>query len=233
MKLLAIVAHPDDAVLFSGGTLARHAERGDEVGIQYLTRGELGGLWGDSRDDLARTREQEAREGAQILGANPEFSSYCDGSLQPTLEARQHLTEVIRARQPDVLLTHHESDDHPDHEATARLVRGAFYQASLPLAEAEGDPWEPDGLYFFGQPGGGFKPEVFVDITDTIDTKLRALRAHESQLKFLKQHGGLDEGFDDVVELARARARTMGRRGSVRYAEGFEPLNPPAREYLE
>lgn len=122
---------------------------------------------------------------------------------------------------------------HPDHRATARLVTDASYMASLPLVEADGEPADPDTVYYFGKEASEFEPTTFVDVTGYVDEKVAAVRSHESQVEFLRVHGGIDSGHDDVVEEVRARARTVGSRVGATHAEGFRPLQVSTREYLD
>lgn len=232
MNLLAIVAHPDDADIFAGGTLAKHAGRGDDVTIAHMTRGEYGGLAETTEAELAAVREAEARRSGETLGADIEFLDFRDGRVTYSLENRLQIVETIREHAPDLLLTHFREDMHPDHRATSRLVTDAYYMASLPLVETAGEPCDPDNVYYFGKPTADFDPSVFVDVTGYVDRKLDAVRHHQSQVEFLQEHGGIDAEFDDLLAGIRADARTLGKRAGVTYAEGFQPLHETNREYL-
>lgn len=231
MRVLAIVAHPDDADIFCGGTLAKHADRGDDVAIVHLTRGEYGGF-DATEDEVAAVREQEAMASAETLGADVGFLDFEDGRVTYSLEHRLALVDVIREYEPDVVLTHYRDDMHPDHRTTSRLVTDAYYMASLPLVETEHPPHDPSNVYYFGKPTSEFEPSVFVDISDSQDVKEEAIDCHESQVEFLQKHGGIDTEFEHLVEGVRAEARVLGKRTGARYAEGFEPLHETAREYL-
>ena len=232
MKILAIVAHPDDDVIFCGGTLAKHTSRGDEVHVTYLTRGELGGMGDQSRNDLATTRTREAHEAAKHLDVTVSFLDFEDGQVQYNMEQRRRIADLIRARDPELLMTHHRDDSHPDHRVTSRLVTDGFYLASLPLFETDHKPSDPENIYFFGKSTADFEPDIFVDISQQQKTKEKAIREHQSQIDFLNKHGGLDREFDHLVETIRARARVEGRRCGVEYAEGFTRLHDVAVEFL-
>ena len=134
MHLTAVVAHPDDADIFCGGTLAKHADRGDDVTIVYMTRGEYGGF-DTTEAELAATREAEAEAAAETLGAEASFLDFQDGRVTYSLENRLTLVEELRELRPDVVLTHFRDDMHPDHRVTSRLVTDAYYMCSLPLLE--------------------------------------------------------------------------------------------------
>ena len=231
MRVLAIVAHPDDADIFCGGTLAKHADRGDEVAVVHLTRGEYGGF-DATEDEVAAVREREAAASAEKLGAEVGFLDFLDGRITYSLDDRLAIVDLVREYEPDVILTHYREDMHPDHRAASRLVTDAYYMASLPLVETEHPPHDPENVYFFGKPTAEFEPSVFVDITDYQDVKEDAIDCHESQVEFLQEHGGIDAEFEHLVEGVRAEARVLGKRTGARFAEGFEPLHESAREYL-
>lgn len=231
MDLLAIVAHPDDAEIFCGGTLAKHAARGDDVTIACMTRGEFGGF-DTTEEDLAATREAEARRAADALGASVTFLDFRDGRITYSLAGRLEIVDVIRDHAPDVILTHYADDMHPDHRVTSRLVTDAYYMVSLPLLETDHPPCDPDNVYFFGKPTSSFDPTVLVDVTDLEDVKVAAARQHESQVEWLESHGGIDAEFDDFVDGMRATGRALGRRAGVPYAEGFTRLHETPTAYL-
>ncbi|WP_436912362.1 PIG-L deacetylase family protein [Halosimplex marinum] len=233
MDLLAIVAHPDDADIFCGGTLAKHADRGDDVTIVHMTRGEYGGL--DATEaEIAEIREGEARRSGEVLGASTvDFLGFEDGRVTYSLENRMRVVDCIREHDPDVVFTHYREDMHPDHRATSRLVTDAYYMASLPLAETDHPACDPDNVYFFGKPTSEFEPTTFVDISGYESTKGDAIESHESQVEFLDEHGGIDSEFDNLVDGVLAENRTLGRRVGAEYAEGFAPLHETAVEYID
>ncbi|NGM70640.1 PIG-L family deacetylase [Natronolimnobius sp. AArcel1] len=232
MSILAIVAHPDDADIFCGGTLAKHADRGDDVQIVHMTSGEYGGI-DTTEDELVSVRQEEARNSAAELGCGCDFLEFNDGRIEQSLENRLVIVDVIRNHQPDVILTHFNDDMHPDHRATSRLVSNAYYMASLPLVETEYDPHDPDNVYYFGKPTSAFDPSVYIDISDYQARKERAIDHHDSQVEFLENHGGIDAEFDNLIDGVRAEARVLGKRTGVEYAEGFAPLHDVTTDYLE
>ncbi|MDS0301148.1 PIG-L family deacetylase [Halogeometricum sp. S1BR25-6] len=231
MHLTAVVAHPDDADIFCGGTLAKHAARGDDVTVLYMTRGEYGGF-DTTEEELAATRETEAMAAAETLGAEARFLNFEDGRITYSLENRLELVDALRELQPDVVLTHFRDDMHPDHRTTSRLVTDAYYMCSLPLLETEAEPWEPENVYYFGKATSSFEPETYIDVTDHQSTKEDAVLEHESQVEWLEEHGGIDAEFDGLIEGMRAEARVLGRTRGVTFAEGFVPLHKSADDYL-
>ncbi|MFP8956614.1 PIG-L deacetylase family protein [Natrialbaceae archaeon A-CW3] len=232
MQVLAIVAHPDDAEIFCGGTLAKHADRGDDVTVAYMTRGEYGGF-DTSEAELAATREDEARRAADVLGAETTFLDFEDGRVTYSLENRLTLVDCIRSVDPDIVLTHFADDMHPDHRATSKLVTDAYYMVSLPLLETDHPPCDPTNVYYFGKPTSSFEPRVIVDVTDFQEIKEEAALCHESQIAWLEEHGGIDAEFDDFVESMRATANTLGRQAGATYAEGFTRLHDTSVDFLE
>ncbi|MFU8868957.1 PIG-L deacetylase family protein [Natronococcus sp.] len=232
MSVLAIVAHPDDADIFCGGTLAKHADRGDDVTIVHMTRGELGTADG-TEAEIAAVREEEARRSGEKLGATVEFLDFLDGRVTYSMENRLEVVETIREHDPELVLTHFRDDMHPDHRVTSRLVTDAYYMASLPLVETASEPCDPSNVYYFGKPTSSFEPDTFVDVSDHVEQKMRAIEAHESQIEWLDEHGGIDGEFDEFLEDVHARTRTLGQRAGVAFAEGFTSLHTTSVPYLE
>jgi bacillithiol biosynthesis deacetylase BshB1 len=233
MHLLAIVAHPDDADIFCGGTIAKHADRGDTVTIAHMTRGEYGGLGSDTKAEIAAVREEETHRSGEILGADEVvFLGFKDGRITYSLENRLQIVDVLRRYAPDIVLTHFQDDMHPDHQTTARLVTDAYYMTSLPLVETEHAPCDPDNVYYFGKPTSTFEPSFFVDTSGYEEQKHEAIEQHESQVEFLTEHGGIDAEFDNLLEGIRAEDTVLGKQAGASSAEGFVPLHDVSRDYL-
>lgn len=233
MHLLVIVAHPDDADIFCGGTIAKHADRGDTVTIVHMTRGEYGGLGSETEAEIGAIRETEARASGAALGADAvDFLGFEDGRITYSLENRLRIVDAVRSYAPDVLLTHFQDDMHPDHQATSRLVTDAYYMLSLPLVETDHPPCDPDNVYYFGKPTSSFDPSLFVDISGYETQKLEAVEQHESQVEFLTEHGGIDAEFDNLLEGMQAEDAVLGKKTGTDCAEGFLPLHEVSHEYL-
>ena len=221
--LVAICAHPDDAELAMGGTLAREAARGRRVALVDLTRGEAG-----SRG-TPEIRAAEAEAAARILGAaHRESLGLPDARLAPTPDARDAVVEALRRLRPQVVLLQHWHQRHPDHAAASRLIYDAAFVAGLRAYRPELGPAFRPGKLVYALPtteGAEGAPSFVVDITDTFETKLRAIAAFAS--KFTAAPGEaaslpLDR-FRDNMELA---ARRNGQRISVRYGEAFATREP-------
>ena len=177
VQLLAIVAHPDDAELLCGGTLARMAEQGHTVGILDLTRGELGSA------GSPELRAQEAQNAAKILGVSQRSSvNLPDGSLEDSAGNRRKLIELIRRLQPRVVITHWPDARHPDHAGAASLTRSSCFLAGLKNYDAPGTPHRPHKLlYSLTYQETSVKPSFVVDITGQMEKKLAAIFAFDSQ----------------------------------------------------
>lgn len=179
VDVLAIVAHPDDAELLCGGTLARAADQGHRAGVLDLSGGEAGS-WGDPA-----TRGDEAERAARILGLSARRSAGLpDGALENTPEARNIVAAHIRTLRPRVVLLHWLEARHPDHRAAARLAYDACFVAGLRNAPIEREPHRPAKVaYALTYREDAPKPTFVVDITEQMDRKLEAIFAFGTQFE--------------------------------------------------
>lgn len=185
VRCLVIGAHPDDADLKAGGLAALYAERGHDVRFVSVTNGEAGHHELD-RASLVTRRRAEARAAADVIGIEYEVWDLPDGELQPTLENRRRLIRAIREWEPDLLLTHRPNDYHPDHRATATLVRDTTYVVTVPNICPDTPAIDRDPVVgylsdTFEKPAP-FEPDVVVSIDDVIEEKIEMLHRHESQM---------------------------------------------------
>ena len=220
MRVLAVGAHPDDLEILCGGTLARYVEEGHEVVMCHATKGDRGSFEYTS-EEITRIRGEEARRAAEIAGAEYVSLELSDGEVNAADPAqRRLLVDLVRDARPDVIITHSSGDYMADHNEISRLVFDTSFFSSLPLFET-GKPAHPvvAPIYFMETVTGlGFIPTEFVDVTGTIDKKVRMLEAHESQLRWLRDHDGVD-----IVETMRTATAYRGFQCGVQYAEGFAP----------
>ena len=216
-SVLALGAHPDDLEINCGGTLARYSKLGVTVSMFNATNGEKGGMGGDMAE-IARVRRQEASESARVIGASALAGPFHDGELEVNLDSRKVIVDVIRQCKPDVVLTHHPMDYHPDHTNLSKLVSDAIYMVGIPHFRTQHPALETvPFLYFFETASGiGFLPEEYVDISDFIELKKKMMMAHASQVRFIKDHHG-----EDPVEKIEIAARFRGYQCNTKYAEGF------------
>lgn len=218
LDVLALVAHPDDAELICGGTLAKCAEAGQRTGILDLTRGETG-----SRG-TPELRAEEAGRAGEILGlAVRANAGLPDSRLQNTPEARDVVARLLRELRPRVVITHWLNGRHPDHRAAAELVYDAAFLSGLKNYGPPGEPFRPfkviHALSFREDPR---KPTFVVDVTAQMDTKLEAIACYHSQFGEVVQAGevfpGGSRSLEDQIRAQGARAGSLIRRA---YGEPF------------
>lgn len=218
MNVLAVGAHPDDLEQLCGGTLIRFGQAGDDVTACHATVGDRGSFVHSSKE-ITEIRLREARRAAEVLGVRHMTLGLSDGEVNASDPVQRRLAiDLIRLTKPDVILTHSPNDYMPDHVEIGRLMLDASHVATLPLFltdHAAHDVVAPV-IYFDPLAGVGFDPYEYVDISDVFDQKIEALRCHDSQLSWLRQHDGID-----VVDQTRVMGQFRGYQCGVRYAEGF------------
>ncbi|MGH2534724.1 MAG: PIG-L deacetylase family protein [Thermomicrobiales bacterium] len=224
-KTIAVIfPHPDDAEFLCGGAVARWVAEGHEVTYVLLTSGDKGS---DNREltteQLIATREAEQRAACAVLGVKEVvFLHHEDAMLVNDITLRRELTRVIRRLKPDVVVTFDPTVrwasknyfNHPDHRVTGDVTIDAIYPAArdrrtFPELLAEGlEPHKVSEVYLAGTNSA----DLYVDISDYFDMKLKALRAHVSQF-----------GDWDVEDAVREWAREGGQQADppVEYAEAF------------
>jgi N-acetylglucosamine malate deacetylase 1 len=220
MRVLAVGAHPDDLEILCGGTLARYVQEGHEVVMCNATLGDRGSFEHTS-DEIARIRLEEARQAAKLAGAEHVTLGLSDAEVSATdREQVRAVVDLVREARPDVIITHSPNDYMSDHNEVSRLVFGASFHATLPLLETAKPNYSVVApIYFMDNVMGlGFQPVEYVDVTATMSTKVAMLEAHATQLRWLRDHDGVD-----VVEQMRTVTRFRGQQCGVEYAEGFAP----------
>lgn len=218
--VLAVYAHPDDADVGCGGTLARWVAEGSEVHLVVCTDGGRGTL--DATVDpatLARRRAAELAAAAEVVGlASHEVLGAPDGELEERRELRGELVAKVRALRPDVALGHDPTAtffgqdyfNHRDHRTAGWALLDALSPAAaLPHYFPDAGPPHRVGTAYLS---GTLEPDVWVDVTSSIDIKAAAVECHRSQ------------GQGWAGEAVRRRAEEEGRRAGVAYAEGFRRL---------
>lgn len=197
MKILAIGAHPDDIEPQMGGTIAKLVENGHEVLIVQFT---------DTNCENNDIRIRESFNSAKILGAKIKHLHYDQNNFIFKRKLVQDLDKIIEEYQPDEIYTCWEHDSHQDHQIVSKVVLAASRKNIA-------------NIYFFEPiiPGGitpyEFKSNYFVDITDTMEIKIKSVQAHKSQIqKFGK-------GWIDAIY---GRAKLRGFQISTEYAEAFQ-----------
>jgi LmbE family N-acetylglucosaminyl deacetylase len=223
-RVLAVYAHPDDADVACGGTLARWAAAGAVIHLVVCTDGGRGTFDPAlSPDDLAAQRRLELEQACKAVGLTSfEVLGMADGELEPDHEFRGTLVELVRRHRPDTVLGHdptavffgQEYFNHRDHRSAGWALLDALSPAAaLPHYFPEaGPPHQATTLYL----SGTLEPDVWVDITDTVEVKVAAVECHRTQF------ASGPEGW--VAGVVRSRAEDEGRRAGVAFAEGFRRL---------
>ncbi|MCY3946466.1 MAG: PIG-L family deacetylase [Anaerolineaceae bacterium] len=223
-RVVGVFAHPDDPEILAGGTFARWADEGAEIIFVMATSGDKGSSDPDmTPDQLVAIREEEERRAAAALGVKDViFLRYPDGELEPSLDLRRDIVREIRRFKPDVLVTFDPSNwysenriNHSDHRAIGEAALAAAFPTArdrLNFLEMERDEGLAAHKTRFVYIANAIKPNTSIDISDYVETKIRSLREHKSQM-------GLSEG---LAERIRSRALDPhAPEGAPRYIESF------------
>lgn len=203
---MAVVAHPDDEVLGAGGTLARHAQEGDEVHAIFLTDGV--GARGADRD-AATARATAARKAADILGISKlEFLGFPDNRLDEIglLDVVQRMESILRDLRPTTIYTNHHGDLNIDHQICHRAVITACrpmpdgsVKRIYAMEVASSTEWQtPDK--------SGFSPARFVNIEPFLEKKRKALQAYAEEMRAFPHARSLEA----LEALGRWRGASVG-----------------------
>ena len=221
-RVLVITAHPDDSEFGAGGTIAKLVHEGMHVSYCIVTNGNKGS--GDrsmTPERLARIREEEQRNAARVLGVETvDFLGFPDCEVEDTRASRLAVTAAIRRHRPDRLIiqnphrTKNLGASHRDHRTVAGIALDCVYplardHMAFPELLAQGlEPHKVREIYLMWWEN----PELIVDISDTIDLKIKALACHASQFK----------DFAGVEKRVRERGAELGKPRGYAYAETFD-----------
>jgi bacillithiol biosynthesis deacetylase BshB1 len=234
LHILAIAAHPDDIELGCGGTLAKHAAMGQRVGIVDLTEGELG-----TRGSV-KQRYTEAADAAKIMGlAVRENARLRDGFFKNDEEHQKKIIHYIRKYRPEIVITNAPEDRHPDHGRGCRLVSDACFLAGLRKIEtidSEGntqEAWRPKRVFSLIQ-DRQLEPSFIVDISDSFDQKMEAIKAYTSQFHQADSNEPLTYiATQNFIDQIRFRDALMGKKIGTEFGEGFISVNIPGISSLD
>jgi N-acetylglucosamine malate deacetylase 1 len=218
LDVLAIMAHPDDAELLCGGSLAKSAAAGQRVGIVDLTAGEMGS------QGTPELRAREAEAAARILGiAVRRCAGLRDSLLENDERTRMAVVALLRELRPRVVVTHWKVGRHRDHRIASELVRDACFLSALRRLDAPGEPFRPVKLVHATAFREDADPPSFVmDVTAHMDMKLRAVQAYASQFDGKTQAGEVFPGGDrPLADQIRAQCAAYGSRIRVAFGEPF------------
>jgi LmbE family N-acetylglucosaminyl deacetylase len=223
-RVLVVTAHPDDSEFGAGGTVARFAREGRQVTYCIVTNGNKGSSDRSMTPErLVAIRQEEQRAAARVLGVETvEFLGFPDCELENTRESRMAVTAAIRRHRPDLLIiqnpnrTKNLGASHRDHRITAGIALDCVYPLArdhMAFPELMAQGLEPHKVKEVWQMWWE-TPEAVVDITATIDQKVKALACHASQLPDMAA----------VEKRVRSRAAQIGQSKGYAFAEGFDPI---------
>jgi bacillithiol biosynthesis deacetylase BshB1 len=222
--VLVLAAHPDDAEISMGATMAKLVHQGWRVELCDLTDGE------PTPTGSAEQRALEAARAAEILGVQRRVTlDMPNRYLMDDIESRKKVAEVIRQVRPEVLFIPYWEDAHPDHVQASRICEAARFYAKLTKTEMKGDPHYPRRvIHFLGSHYRVHRrPSFVLDVSDTFEVKLKGVEAYESQFGVERERA--EQGQDWVthkrrtwiLDTLRAVAAYYGRLVGVRYGEPF------------
>jgi LmbE family N-acetylglucosaminyl deacetylase len=223
-RVMVITAHPDDSEFGAGGTVAKLVRDGKLVTYCILTNGNKGSSDRQMTPErLVKIREEEQRNAARVLGVETiDFLGFPDCELEDTRASRMAVGAAIRRHRPDLVITQNPhrtkllGASHRDHRVAAGIALDCVYplardHMAFPELIAQGlEPHKVKEVHMMWWEN----PEVVVDISDTMDLKIKALACHVSQLKDMAA----------VEKRVRERAAELGKPKGYAYAETFEPI---------
>ena len=209
-NVLAIGAHPDDIEFGCFGTLKKHLNNGDKVTLLVMTQSDVRDAHTNAVTRDASISQQEAQHAADVLGAELILGPFQDTKVPFNSESVSFIEKVVKERGINFVYTHWAGDTHQDHintlsatMAATRLVKNVLCYEQVPLPRIT--TTYPVANYY-------------VDITETLATKLAGCQAHDSQIQKFNEHGF------DILDGIETLAKYRGNQAGVKYAEAFDVL---------
>jgi len=221
LDALVFAAHPDDAELSMGGTIAKLTKDKYKIGIIDLTKGELGTRGNE------KTRQKEAAAADKILNVSVRRNlGIPDGDIQRTKENLMKVIKEIRKFQPKIIFAPYFNDRHPDHHDTSVLVKEAMFSTGLPKIttsdnRAKQTAYRPQKLFYYMQTYT-FEPTFVIDISDSFEQKMKVVKAFKTQ--FYDPNSKEPETFISRPEFFNyliARSQFYGFQIGKYYGEPF------------
>jgi N-acetylglucosamine malate deacetylase 1 len=216
-RVLAVVAHPDDAGYLCAGTLARARPDGAKIGICVMCKGDRGQPARPIKN-LAAVRRREMAAAAKILGATLLWGGFGDGKLIDGPKERKKLIELYRRFRPTLVLAHSAEDYHSDHRAASALAEAASWyctsaghKSTAAAMKRQPALWWMDTMNMIG-----FEPGFYVDISGYVELKRRMLCCHKSQLQ---RHQ--DGDFASLEDQMLRQCELRGAQAGAAAAEAF------------
>jgi bacillithiol biosynthesis deacetylase BshB1 len=221
LDVLVFAAHPDDAELSMGGTIAKLTNSNLKVGIIDLTRGELG-----TRGSV-KTREHEANNAGKLLKVTlRENLKLPDGDIKNSKENLLRVILLIRKFRPKIIFAPYFNDRHPDHIDASHLVKRAMFSSGLSKIKTYNKKvaqqhFRPEKLFYYMQTYT-FEPTFIINISDTFDQKMKAVKCFSSQ--FYNPRSKEPETFisrPEFLNYLKSRAEFYGFAINKMYGEPF------------
>ncbi|MGZ5495672.1 MAG: bacillithiol biosynthesis deacetylase BshB1 [Candidatus Aminicenantales bacterium] len=219
LDALAFGAHADDVELGCGGTLVKLSGLGHKTGVVVLTQGEM------ATRGSAEIRAREFTNSAGIMDLTVhQMLDIPDGRVEATWENKLKIIAVLRAHKPKIVFAPYWVDRHPDHEQASHLVRQAAYLSGLRKIETGEPPFRPYKIIYY-QTRFEFTPSFIVDISDSHERRMDAVRAYESQFHRPGQAGPESDGTligrPEFLDTVETRARNCGAHIGAKFGEPF------------
>ncbi len=211
LDVLAVGAHPDDCEIGCGGILAHYKKMGKTIGILDLTNGE------PTPYGTVEKRLAEAKKAADILNLDVRITLDMQNRyLENSIKSRIEIGEVFREYQPKIIITHPIEDWHSDHIACHHLINAAKFQAKLSNTDSKFPEFYPPRILYFDHSHikKQRKLDFLIDISDSLEDKISALEAYNSQFIENKKN-------NVIFSYIRDRASYLGHQIGVKYAEGL------------
>ena len=218
LDILAIGVHPDDVELGCSGTIINEIKNGKKVGIVDMTQGEL------------ETRYEEATNASMIMGVHiRENLKMRDGFFENDEANKLKLISAIRKYQPNIVIGNVLHDRHPDHGRAGKMIADCCFLAGLAKIETRDENgkeqlrWRPSYVLHYIQ-DRYHEPDLLIDISDVFEQRMKAIEAYSTQFHSIENTSDEPQTYistPDFLDSVIARARMLGKRIGVKYAEGF------------
>ncbi|MBW2978673.1 PIG-L family deacetylase [Candidatus Woesearchaeota archaeon] len=211
-KILVLAAHNDDSILGAGGTLAKYSKQGKQIKTIIFSYGELSHPH-LKPERIIKTRQRETIKANNILGKQEtEYLGMKDTTMLLQIrkqETKNKIINIIQKEKPDKIFTHSSNDLSTHHFAIHQLIKKLIKNKKIPCPVYSFDTMNIPKIRKRGL------PKLVVDITDTFQTKIDALKAHKSQNTTIKSIGW----------LIYLKAKINGWNNNCKYAEVFDKIN--------
>lgn len=219
-KILVFAAHQDDETIGCGASIKKWSDLGNEVHVCFVTDGATGKEQGKEFGDIVSTRMQEAKKAADILGVSEISSLSIECQKVSNRKTNFHkVIKVIREVKPDIVITHNKVCKHRDHKRISEIVEESCWKAQENILEELGETHRVQDLWTFEILDPHPNPDIVVDVTETYDTKIKAMDVYFSQ------HGILDGIYSYMDGLSKVRGYSIGvKRGEAFTRIGRMPI---------